>query len=74
MSATAATVDSGLSGNPSDNIDKQKGPAQGSNVESPGSTLGSATKPVEGGNNPPNQGSAGQSGSTGSTGNNNAHQ
>jgi hypothetical protein len=68
MSATAASVDSGASGNPSDNIDKQTGPRDGNNVESPGSTLGTATKPAEGGNNPSNQGS------TGSTNNNNAQQ
>jgi hypothetical protein len=74
MSATAASVDSGASGNPSDNIDKQTGPREGNNVESPGSTLGTATKPAEGGNNPSNQGSTGQSGSTGSTNNNNAQQ
>ncbi|CAF0844414.1 unnamed protein product [Adineta steineri] len=34
MSATAGNTDSGLSGQPSDDIDKQKGPSTGSNVES----------------------------------------
>jgi hypothetical protein len=70
MSATAATIDSGLSGKPSDNIDTQTGPSIGSNAESPGSTLGAATKPVQGGNNPSNQGSTGQSGSGGNNHNN----
>lgn len=69
---TAANTDSGLSGKPSDDIDKQKGPSTGSNAESPGGTLGTATKPVEGGNNQSNQGSTGQGGSSGS--NNNAQQ
>jgi hypothetical protein len=45
MSAAAHT-DSALSGQASDNIDKQKGPATGSNVESPGGTLGTATAAV----------------------------
>jgi len=45
--ATASTTDSNLSGQPSDNIDQQKGPSQGSNAESPGSTLGTATTTVQ---------------------------
>jgi hypothetical protein len=57
MSATQANIDSGLSGKPSDDIDKQTGPTTGSNVESPGSTLGTATKPVTGGD-ASNQGSS----------------
>ncbi|UJR35053.1 hypothetical protein I4U23_027829 [Adineta vaga] len=43
MSATAGNIDSGLSGKPSDDIDKQTGPSVGSNAESPGGTLGTAT-------------------------------
>lgn len=72
MSATAGNVDSGLSGKPSDNIDHQKGPATGSIAESPGGTLGTDTKPVAAGCNPPNQGSTDQSGSSGTD--NNAQQ
>lgn len=49
MSAAASTTDSNLSGQQSDNIDAQKGPSQGSNAESPGGTLGTATKPVQSG-------------------------
>jgi hypothetical protein len=63
MSATAATTDSNLSGNPSDDIDNQPGPSFGSNAESAGSSLNTITKPAAGGNNPANQG--------GSSGNNN---
>jgi hypothetical protein len=71
MSALAATLDSGnLSGNPSDDIDKQKGPSEGSNAESSGGAVGTPTTAVEGGNNPPNQGSAGKSGWSRSTDNN----
>ena len=47
MSATQANIDSGLSGKPSDDIDKQKGPASGSNVESPGNPLNAGHKPVQ---------------------------
>ena len=47
MSATAAKTDSGLSGQPSDDIDKQKGPSEGSNTESPGGTFGTATTAVD---------------------------
>jgi hypothetical protein len=59
---TAATTDSNLSGQPSDNIDQQKGPSIGSNAESPGGTFGAAaaTGRVQGGNNSSNQGSTGQ--------------
>jgi hypothetical protein len=72
MSTVAANIDSGLSGQPSDDIDKQKGPSIGSNAESPGSALGTVTEPIKGGQNPSNQGSTGQSGS--SRMNNNANQ
>ena len=62
MSAAAHT-DSGLSGQPSSNIDKQTGPATGSNAESPGGTLGTATTAVKAdNNNPSNQGQSGQNG------------
>jgi len=54
MSTTPGNTDSGLSGAPSADIDKQKGPATGSNVESPGGTLGTATQPASG-NNPADQ-------------------
>ncbi len=65
MSTTAATTDSNLSGQPSDNIDQQKGPSIGSNAESSGSTLGTGTQRAPGGNNPSNQGSTGQSSQSG---------
>ncbi len=64
MSTTASTTDSGSSGQPSDDIDRQTGPAIGSNAESPGSTLGSATTAVKSDNTSSNQGSGGQSGSS----------
>ena len=64
MSATASTADSNLSGKPSDDIDKQKGPATGSNVESADSTLPGAAKSTESGQN---QESIHQSGSSGSS-------
>jgi hypothetical protein len=57
MSTVAAKTDSNLSGQPSDDIDKQPGPSFGSNAESPGSSLNAGV------NNPANQG--------GSSGNNN---
>ena len=47
MSTMAANVDSSLSGNPSDDIDKQKGPSIGSNAESPGGTLGVGGQSVQ---------------------------
>jgi hypothetical protein len=57
MSATQANIDSGLSGNPSDDIDKQRGPASGSNAESPGNPLNAGTKPIKtDGSNSSNQG------------------
>ncbi|CAF0766657.1 unnamed protein product [Rotaria sp. Silwood1] len=62
MSTNASNIDSGLSGQPSDDIDKQRGPSSGSNAESPGSTLGTATTSVKDGNAASNQGSSGQSG------------
>jgi hypothetical protein len=64
MSTTASTTDSGLSGQPSDDIDRQTGPATGSNAESPGSTLNTATTPVKSDNTSSKQGSNDQSGSS----------
>jgi len=64
MSTTASTTDSGLSGKPSDDIDRQTGPATGSNAESPGGTLGTATTAVKSDNTSSNQGSGGPSGSS----------
>ena len=61
MSATASHTDSNLSGKPSDDIDKQKGPSTGSNVESPGNPLNAGKATAGAG-----QGQAGQ-GSTGNT-------
>lgn len=49
MSAATSHTDSNLSGKPSDDIDKQKGPATGSNAESADSTLPGATKSAESG-------------------------
>lgn len=46
MSTTAAKTDSGLSGQPSDDIDKQRGPSEGSDTESPGGTFGTVTTAV----------------------------
>jgi hypothetical protein len=65
MSATVSTTDSNLSGKPSDDIDKQTGPADGNNAESAGSSLNAGTKPVASGNNPTNPGSHAQTGSSG---------
>ncbi|CAF0921142.1 unnamed protein product [Rotaria sordida] len=62
MSATAGNTDSGLSGQPSGDIDKQKGPSTGSNAESAGGTLGTATTSVKGESSSSNQELPGQSG------------
>ena len=58
--ATAANTDSGLSGKPSDDIDKQKGPATGSNVESPGGTLAAVASQPQSGSGSTGQSNAGQ--------------
>lgn len=58
MSATQANIDSGLSGKPSDDIDKQKGPATGSNVESPGGTFGAIGSQAQTGSNAGGQNNA----------------
>lgn len=60
MSATASHTDSNLSGQPSDDIDKQKGPATGSNAESAGNPLNAGKKPAETGQQQPGQGSTGK--------------
>ena len=64
MSATADSTDSNLSGKPSDDIDKQKGPLSGGNVESADSTLPGATKSAENGQNQASPGSNRQDGSS----------
>ena len=61
MSTAASNTDSNLSGKPSDDIDKQKGPSTGSNAESAGSTLNAGKTQAGAG-----QGQSGQ-GSTGNT-------
>ncbi|CAF2394259.1 unnamed protein product [Rotaria sp. Silwood2] len=63
MSTIASNTDSGLSGQPSDDIDNPKGPSNGSNAESPGGTLGTVTTSVKDTNVSSNQESTGQSGS-----------
>ena len=69
MATTTGNTDSNLSGKPSDNIDKQKGPATGSNAESAGSTLNAGKIPVDDTNNPANQGSTKQGESSGDSSN-----
>lgn len=57
---TAAHTDSGLSGQPSDNIDQQRGPSSGSNVESPGGTFAAMGVQSQSGSDSSKQGSSGQ--------------
>ena len=60
MSTSASHTDSNLSGKPSDDIDKQKGPSIGSNAESAGSSLNAGKKPAETEQQQPGQGSTGK--------------
>lgn len=60
MSTAVGSTDSNLSGKPSDDIDKQKGPSSGGNVESVDNTLPGSTKSAEAEQN--------QSGSGGTSG------
>lgn len=52
-----------VSGTPISDIDQEKGPSTGSNAESPGGTLVTATTPIKSGNAPSDQGSSGTSSS-----------